>query len=284
MGVLAAVLQIVFGLIMSILLILFGFFLLTAWSWAQHQTENDSEPHPKWVDIISLAAVEWGAFLTLLAFHGRRLENIWEASQFAPRDWEQRIPSTQLPIVLVPSPLWSSSLYRLLFYRLRAHYYKSIWPFSFKSFVRDQSLLQYDLEVFLKEVMAKTGSLKLTVISFGSSRPLVARALASKELASLDVQWIAISAPSKLSAPHKLLRWPSIHSIYSNAGDEVRAPDILIRGERDSLTYSRDNVWGQPLRTEIIQDVGHYGALLHSKAVQQILAVLESSGGGNRRL
>ena len=134
-------------------------------------------------------------------------------------------------------------------------------------------MLEEELLRFIVSRISKTRSPKITLISFGTSGPVVARVVSRPELASVAVKWVAISAPVKACASLSFLksrRWKSSLELKTNS---TRVPHQLAVGERDTVCYPEEVFGKEPDLT--IPDVGHYGALLHSSTTQFVLNVLK---------
>jgi len=263
-------LQILFSLMMTGLLGLFIFFLLLSWAWAQHESDKNGASIGL-SEILTTAGVEWGAYVTILACHLGKLTVLWEAPRFEEKDLNSKIKSTQLPVILVPSMHFGSSMFRFLYFRLRSHFFKSLWPFAWKSFLQDSSLLEDQLARFLQEVLDRTGSQEFNLISFGSSHPIVSRCLSRPQFASKSFKWISISGPRIKSAPMKLLSTARIRSAFGQEPGP-QTPTVQIAGQVDILCYPSE-IFGLP-EPIYVPNVGHYGVLLHSKTTQSILEAL----------
>lgn len=221
-------------------------------------------------EIFTTAGIEWGAFVTLLVCQIKGLDAVWEAPKFEEKDLETKIRSTQIPVILIPSMHFGASMFRFLYFRLRSHFYKSLWPFSWKSFLQDANLLEDQLARFLEDTLEKTGAPAFFVISFGSSYPIVAKCLSRPRFASKKFKWISISGPQIKSAPMKLISSPRIRSAFMQPTEGK--PEMQIVGECDTLCYPHE-VFGTPSPI-LIPNMGHYGVLLHSKTTQSILEAI----------
>lgn len=245
------------------LLLLFIFYLNLAWTWAQTMhTEKIS-----FRDILATAAIEWGASLNIIVSHFWPLRRYLETP---PLDSESLSSPLQLPILFVPSLNTHSSVFFFLFWRLKKNYWKSLWPFRWKSFLKDPILLADQLTHQIEVMIKKTGAKRFRVISFGGSRPLVSYVLSQQNLSAYCDKWIAISAPEKRSRTNQLLSTERQRAVYEDLNlSETRKPDLLIVGENDLFCYP-DEVWGDCRKIEI-PNVGHYGAGLHSTTTQNIM-------------
>jgi hypothetical protein len=274
MEVIVGLLQLSFIVVMLGLLSILLICLLLSWTWAQHRSmEGKPLSFASWM---SAAAVEWGAIVCLLASHLKKPKTVHYTPRFLSREDGAQMPPTQRPIVFVPSLHSSSRLFQFLVYRLRSNYFKSLWPLSLPSFLKDPELLVWDLKNRLLEVHRKTGSFEFHVVSFGSSRPLVAQALSEiSQMYGIQLRWICLSGAAKISGPLQFLAPPRTLRIYESWPREERSPDLLVSAENDFFLYP-DSIWGSSLRHVVVPDVGHFACLLHSATVQAILSELQS--------
>ncbi len=264
MNLLVLILEILFTVFMLSILGLYIFWLLLTWSWAQHQTKNDAGQSPRWKDVLSMASIEWGAVLTLVATHLQRVHFVYRAPPLRFEDETRR----QWPIVFVPSLHTGRGLFAIPIWRLKKNFYSSLWPFTWKSFLNSSSLLEDELAHYLTDLIQKTEAPYFRMISFGSSYPIVARVLERPEIKKHCRQWIGISAPSQMSSTMTFLSSKRLREAYQNT-DLPRFPDLLIRGSNDSVCYP-DDVW-KAEREVVISPVGHYSVLLHSTCVRTLL-------------
>ncbi len=146
---------------------------------------------------------------------------------------------------------------------------------SWKFFLQEPLFLEEQLFRFLLKVQADTGSTRMTLISFGSSRPIIARVLARAELQSFNIRWIAISASQELGSALEFIQTPRLQKAYATCATISINPHVLIAGAKDTLCYPL-SVFGEPAPT-LIADVGHYGALLHSKTIDTVLSDLDAT-------
>ena len=260
-----------FIVLMLGLLTLFLGSLLVAWTWAHRMSLAPESRSISLSEVLTIAGVEWGALVTLIACHWSPLRPYFESPKFEPKDLGGPLRSTQLPVVLVPSLHLGNSVFRILFWRLKSNYFKSLWPFAWKSFLNQSTLLEDQLSRYLETVFEKTGSDRAFVISFGSSRPLVSRVLSRPRFSSKDIRWFCVSGPSTKPETYTFISTPRLKSAFSQ--EAPLDPQLLIVGERDTVAFPQ-KVFGDTFVS--VPDVGHYGVLLHSRTVQSLLDALES--------
>lgn len=268
MEVFIGILQLVFILFVVSIGLLFIFFLLLTWTWAQNLEDEGSE-NANLSDLFSTTAIEWGAILTLVLNQILSAETFWEAPPL-----NESAPNPKMvPILFVPSLHTSAGIYRILIWRLKKHFFTSLWPFSWKPFLMMNDLLEDQLLQFIHDVLRNTRSHKLRVISFGSSRPIVSRVLQHSSLSEIDKTWISISGPKSISRTLKFLTTRRLRSVFHEDFKNSMDPHLLIRGTRDVICYP-DSVWG-PQRSAVISGIGHYASLLHPTTLQRILSEFE---------
>ncbi len=237
--------------------------LLLSWTWAQHQ--HSLGRSIKFSEILSAATVEWGALLTLILCHVRRLQPYHEAPPLKEGEYSVQ----QIPVIFVPSLHLGVESFQFLFWRLKKNYWNSLWPFQWKSFLQDPVLLEDQLRNYLIDVISKTEAKRFRIISHGTSRPIVSRVLNDQNLHAYCDRWIAISAPQKLSQSLSFLTSKRVLAAYENREGIDKSPDLNIIGENDSLCYPRE-VFGEG-RQVTLNQVGYLGSLLHSTTTQSIL-------------
>jgi len=257
-------------------LVSFFFSLLFAWAWAQAQnsaqTAGGLGRSVSFTELLSVAAVEWGAFLTIMICHLIPMRYFHEAAPL--RDGEFTVQ--QVPIIFVPSLNLGAASFQFLFWRLKRNYWNSLWPFQWKSFLESPDLLEDQLRNFIKQVVSNTEAKRFRIISFGTSRPIVSRALDDSNLQAYCDRWIAISAPEVLSdtlryvSTKKSLQCYGVN--YSSNVNSKKRPDLVICGENDFICYPRQ-VFGDS-RHLVLGHMGHLGSLLHSDTTQAILKEL----------
>ena len=242
--------------------------LLLAWSWGQKSSLVDGGKNMTFSEILTVAGIEWGAFIVLFFSQWSRLPTFQES----PRLEKGESPKvSQLPVVLVPSLHLGSGIFRVLMWRLKSHYFQSIWPFSWKSFLHQNTLLEDQLHRFVLECLERTGSNAITIVSFGSSRPLVSRVLNRPDLSDKQIRWICVSGPKESSDVYRFLSTPRLRKAFEQK--TYLEPDVLIVGKNDTVCYPSSIFEESAL---VIPEVGHYGCLLHSTTVQKILDELSS--------
>lgn len=254
-------------LFMLLLLCLFVFQLNLAWSWAQ--SLNKHQKRVSFTEIISTAAIEWGAILSLIGCHLFPPKRFFEAPPITNSDAAPQ----QLPVIFVPSLHTGSGVFRFLIWRLQQNFWNSLWPFSWKSFLNNPLLLEDQLLNFIEEVIEKTGAQRFRIISFGSSRPIIAQVLNQKGLSAYCDRWIAVSSPQFLSEALQLLHTKKLKDVYQRQDrDSEKNPNLLIVGENDLICYP-SQVWDCE-KIITLPRVGHYGAVLHSATTRSILREL----------
>jgi hypothetical protein len=260
MGLIISVLQFVFGAFMIVLLFLFLFSLLLSWTWAQAQKK-----HPSFTEILSVTATEWGSQVILIWGH-----------LFPPKVFHHAPPLSrgvrskkQIPVILVPSLHTGAGIFFTLIWRLKNHHFTSLWPFTWKSFLRSQTLFEDALADYIQDVLKKTQSNRFQIISFGTSRPLVANVISQPRFAKSCIKWIAISAPAATSRTMKFLSTAKLRSAYTEAENIEKIPEILIHGTHDTFCFP-NSLWTAEEKVAI-SPIGHYGTVLHSKTVQAVL-------------
>jgi len=246
------------------ILLLFLFLLLLSWTWAQVSEDADQDSIGL-TEILSTTGIEWGAILTLTLGQIRGVERFWEAPPLSAGI----ISARQIPIVFVPSLHTGSGIFKILIWRLQKHFFTSLWPFSWRSFLKSNDLLEDQLLKFIQDVLKTTRSSQVRVVSFGTSRPVISRVLAHPSLSDYQKKWIAISAPKTLSRTLKFLSSVRLKSVFQNDFRIGQEPNLLIRGSHDVFCYPKD-VWGET-QSITISPVGHYSVLLHPATVQRTL-------------
>lgn len=255
--------QALFILFIFAIALLYLFCLLLAWAWGQSTSEIE-EDQMSFGFLLSTAAIEWGAILTLIP--GQILGS--KIFHEAPKITSGRESPKQIPVIFVPSLQTGAGIFRILLWRLKEHYFTSLWPFSWKPFLIANDLLEDQLLDFLQNILKKTESPAIRMISFGSSRPVIGRVLKHPSLSEIQVKWIAISAPKSLSQTLRFLSSPKSKSVYSETRMGLE-PDLLIRGQTDLFCYP-DSVWGEGRQLKL-PTVGHFAAVLYPTTVQRIL-------------
>jgi hypothetical protein len=268
MDLLLGAVQLGFALLLTVLFGLWFVSLSLAWSWAQQRSLSE-KTSVSLAEVLAIASIEWGGFLTVAALQFLRRRPVYEA----PPIRSQESPRSHYPIIFVPSLHLNSGLFQILQWRLHKHHYKSLWPFDWPSFLRNADLMEEELLRFIESRIQKTNSPELTIISFGTSGPIVAKTLKRAELQSLKVKWLAISAPIHPTAPLSFLqteRWKSSVTLLT---ESLQSPDAVIAGERDTLCYPVSVFERMP--DLHLRDVGHFGALLHSSTTKFVLDFLK---------
>ncbi len=262
------ILQMLIGIFILALLCIFFVVILMTWAWAQDQDDRDISLS----EILSTAAIEWGSYILLLAGSIRSLKIHHEAPPIESeiKDLHMAGAARQIPIILVPSLHSGASIFRSLKWRLKAKFYSSIWPFSFRPFLYRSSLLEDDLQQFITTCLKKTRSKYFRLISFGSSRPIVSRVLNSSRTGGHCLQWVCISGAALPSKTQRLLSTPRFRSVYHTAPYTERPPDLLIAGTHDVICYP-ETIWGDTKAKLSVTPVGHYAVLMHSKTLHAIL-------------
>lgn len=260
-------LEILFILFMLGSILLYVFVLNITWTWAQHHLSTQ----PSFREILSLAAIEWGAIISLEFSHLFRMKIFFEAPPIAQSD----VTPQQLPVVFVPSLHTGAGIFNFLFWRLKKNFWNSLWPFRWKPFLNQPELLVDQLRQYIQNVIERTKTNRFRIVSFGSSRPIVSRLLDDQKLSIYCDKWIAISSPAQLSAPLELLSTRKLKLAYRKSENLERNPDLLIVGENDFWCYP-DKVWGNSKRISLSR-VGHFGTLLHSTTTQNVLKELSTT-------
>lgn len=264
MGWLLALCQYIFILMMLGIIALFLFHLLLSWAWAQQNREPID-----FAGFFSTGAIEWGAMVVL---HACRLFKARPFYETPPLRYEAA-SQFQFPIVFVPSLHSGPGIFRILVWRLKKHFYSSLWPFSWRPFLQSSVLLEDELAQYLIQLLKKTESTNFRIISFGTSRPIVGRVLERPELKGRCDHWIAISAPAQLSPTLRFLSTARLKSVFTDETSPMMQPHLLIRGSSDTFCYP-DDVWNHEKQL-IISPAGHYASLLHPTTVQTVLEELK---------
>ncbi|MDB5038873.1 MAG: hypothetical protein JWQ35_2401 [Bacteriovoracaceae bacterium] len=264
MEIVLAVLQLIFILFIFSIALLFLFVLLLTWSWAQTTDQETVSLR----EILSTTAIEWGALITLTMGQIIGVKGFWEA----PPILSEKVSARQLPVIFIPSLHTSSGLFRILLWRLQKHFFTSLWPFSWKSFLNSNDLLEDQLLQFIHDVLKSTKSPTIRLVSFGTSRPIISRVLSHPSLSEIQKHWIAISAPKKLSRTLQFLSTTRTKNCFQISTRSFTEPNLLIRGSRDVICYP-DDVWGEG-RSVSISPIGHYAVMLHPITVQRALEEL----------
>lgn len=253
------------GLMLGVLAILL-LALLFAWAWGMQRDQDSLNV----IDILAVASVEWGAFLTIVAAHFKPLRNFYEAPPLKGKEFSAQ----QLPVIFVPSLHLGAGLFHFLTWRLKKNFWNSLWLFQWKPFLRDPILLEDQLYSFIQRTLRTTQASQFRIVSFGTSRPLVAKVLGRSDLAEYCDKWIAISAPEDL--PRSLRFFSSLKTgkAYLSSAEKRRAPDLLIVGENDFFCYP-EACWGEGKKV-VLPHVGHFGASLHALCTQSIMKELQS--------
>ncbi|PIR22784.1 MAG: hypothetical protein COV44_06405 [Deltaproteobacteria bacterium CG11_big_fil_rev_8_21_14_0_20_45_16] len=267
MDSLISIVELAFVIGMLGLLILFIFHVNLAWSWAQNHLNQKLELP----DILSAAAIEWGGLISIFGFHLKRIRRFYEA----PPLLDSKVDPQQIPIIFIPSLHHGPEIFHFLFWRLKRNFWNSLWPLRWKSYLQTPELLEDQLAAYVEKVMSDTKSPRFRIISFGTSRPIVARLLNRSNLKTYCDKWIAISAPNELSAVHRLLNSERTRLAYEDNEHNHKEPDLLIVGERDLICYP-PSVWGNGRFVQVAH-VGHYGAALHSLTTTSIIRELSES-------
>lgn len=263
--------EMLFCLLMLGIMGLFFLSLVFSWSWAQQKAGSSISL----TDILAAAAVEWGAFLSLLVTHFLPLKSFYEAP---PLGLEEASPQ-QLPVIFVPPLHTRSTIYLLLVWRLKKNFWNSLWIFNWKSFLQEPELLEDQLCAFIDKVIHRTEARRFRIISFGSSRPIVAKALDRKGLRAYCDKWLAISAPAYLSSFYQFISTKRMKSAYAHhtshhTSETPKNPDLVICGENDFFCYPLE-VFGESKKI-VLPNVGHYSSLLHSSTTQAVMKELSS--------
>lgn len=256
--------------VMSVLCITLLFVIAFALSWSRAQSEA---PHLGFIEILTIAGIEWGAWISLMAAHLRPVKSFHEAPPLKTAYPHPR----QVPIIFIPSLHTSCRIFGMLLWRLKQNFCTSLWIFSWKSFVRDELLLKKSLLVFIQEIAAETKSNEIHLISFGTSRPVIASLLEDPGLKNLRFRWIAISAPAFRSSTLRFLSTDRLNNTFKSESPTQKQPDLLIRGSEDFFCYPND-IWGK-VPNIVVERMGHYSTLLHSKTTQTVLEYFEMKNG-----
>lgn len=239
---------------------MFIFFFVLSWSKAQRLQSEQS-----FAVILSEAAVEWGAAVSLLVAQLFSLKAIHET----PPIGDQEVAPQQIPVIFVPSLHSGSGVFIFLVWRLKKNFWNSLWPFRWKSFLRNPEFLKDQLLNYIEEVLRKTNSKRFRLVSFGSSRQIISQILQDSRLRNYCDRWLAISGPEKISEVHQFLRSQTLIESFSDSSSGLVSPDIVIVGETDSFCYP-ENVWGD-VPVVKLSNVGHFGAALHSTTTRTIM-------------
>lgn len=252
-------------------ILLFLFILASTWTWAQYQTQTQ-KIEISLSEILTTASIEWIAMVILSFGQFRSLKPLFEAPPLEYVKPEQ-LSTKQIPIIFVPSLHTSGGLFSILMWRLKKHFYLSLWPYSWRSFLKDSRLLEDELTEFIRTVLKETKSSKFRILSFGSSRRIVSRILSSDEFSKHCEKWIALAAPETMSATMRFLQTERLRSSYfEDTTPLVRSPDLLLCGTHDLFCYP-PSVFGEG-RTHRVSPVGHYSLLIHPDVVQKTLEEL----------
>lgn len=246
--------------IMALLLIAF------ALSWSRAQAEA---PETTFSQILTHAGIEWGAWISLIGAHLKPIASFYEAPPLNDSKGHPR----QIPIIFIPSLHSSPRIFGMLIWRLRKNFCTSLWPFAWKPFIRDELFLKKFLLQHIQDIIARTKSRKINIVSFGTSRPVISKLLEEPQLRDIQFKWIAISAPAHRSPTLRFISSDRIKNTFSESPASSREPDLLIRGSHDFFCYP-ESVWGTGASI-VIEPMGHYSTLLHSKTTQTILEFFE---------
>lgn len=237
--------------------------LMLAWAWAQ--SSNDSL---RLSEVLSTAAIEWASVIFAMICMVTTVRPFLEC----PPLHGHADSLKQLPVVLIPSLHSGSGLFRLLTWRLKGHFFLSIWPFYWKSFLITEELLEDNLESYLDQMLTRTGAPNFRIISFGTSRPIIAELLHRRQdLKEKCDRWIAISAPKALTPALKFLKTKRLVSAYDRAQSSID-PDVSIYGTHDTLCFPSNVFQGN--RMHAITPMNHYSVLFHSTTLQIIFQEL----------
>ncbi len=268
MDLLLGALQLGFALLLTLLFGLWFVSVSLAWSWAQQRSMAE-KASVSLAEVLAIASIEWGGFLTVGALQFLRRRPVYEAPPIRLNE----SPRSHYPIIFVPSLHLNSGLFQILQWRLQKHHYKSLWPFDWPSFLKSAELMEEELLRFIESRIQKTKSPELTIISFGTSGPIIAKTLKRPELESLKIKWIAISAPLHATAALSFLQTERWKSSLTLTTASRRPPDAVIAGERDTVCYPVAVFEREPDLQ--LKDVGHFGSLLHSSTTQFVLDFLQ---------
>ncbi len=265
MNFILAILQLLF--ILSIAGVLTLFVIAFALSWTRHQ---EVAPQASLFDILTVAAVEWGAWITLGLFMLKPSHSFFEA----PPERDQALHPHQIPIIFIPSLHTNGRIFNSLRWRFEQNFCTSLWIFSWRAAISEPQLLETQIVHFLQDVLENTRSRSIRIISFGSSRPLVARALDRAAFETISIRWICISGAAKLSKTHHFLHTRRLLKTYQLPFQRV--PDRVLIGEHDLFQYPI-SLFDHPSPV-VLEGVGHYASLLHSATIQTILKDFEIHG------
>ncbi len=260
MEYLIALSQLIFVLFMLGIMCLFLLVLLQTWSWAQQQ-----EPEMSFADILSTTAIEWGALITLMFTHLKPPAIFNET----PPIGREKHDAKQYPILFVPSLHTGRGVFSILCWRLKKHFYTSLWPFQWKPFLNSSALLEDQLLQFILEITRKTNSPILRVMSFGSSHPIVARVLDHPSLSHITKKWISVSGPRSMSQTMKFLSTRRIREVFAADFKFRSRANLLIHGSRDVFCWPESIFEAE--RMVSVHPVGHFSVLLHPTTVQRAL-------------
>jgi hypothetical protein len=268
-GIFQTILQLLFIALMLGIMSLFALNLALAWAWAQSEALSENKNF-SFSEVLSTAAVEWSAQLILAIGHLRPPQIFLEAPPLDAPSSSTKAFRKQLPIIFVPSLHTGSGIYSLSIWRLKRHHFTSLWPFSWKPFLRDRILLEDELVQFILKMLDQTKSPRFRLVSFGSSRPVVASALSRPELLERCEKWIAISAPETAGPAMRFLLTPRTKSCYlTDTAKASRQPDFQLCGTHDIYAYPSANFGDSP--KEWIEPVGHYSLMIHPAVIQKSL-------------
>ncbi len=245
-------------------ILLYVFLFSCVWSWAQNRPDSRLDL----LGLISTAAIEWGAILSLALMHFYPARVFNEAPPLSTTE----VNPQHIPIIFVPSMHTSASIFNFLIWRLKKNDWYSLWPFHWKFFLNDSELLQDQLFTFISEVIEKTKAQRFRLISFGTSRPIVLKVLNRGDLKAYCDKWIAISSPLKLSSFYSFVSSPKLKKVYGDESLEAKDPDIQIVGEDDFFCQSADH-FGNGKKV-VVPKIGHFASLLHSSTIQHTLKEL----------
>jgi pimeloyl-ACP methyl ester carboxylesterase len=260
-------LELIFIVLMLCILGLFLISLLFAWAWGMAQEETSLSV----LDILAVASVEWGAFLTVAVAQLQPVRHFHEAPPLRDRNFSPQ----QLPVIFVPSLHLGAGLFRFLTWRLKKNFWNSLWLFQWKPFLRDPLLLEDQLHSFIEETLQRTQATRFRIVSFGTSRPIVANVLHRADLSEYCDKWIAISSPASLPKSLRFFSSAKAKRAYQNALGIEKIPDLLIVGENDFFCYP-SSCWGESQQV-VLPHVGHFGTPLHALCTQSVIRELQGS-------
>src|SRR5690606_37099082 len=130
----------------------------------------------------------------------------------------------------VPSLLTGAGIFQVLKWLLKNRHFKSLWPYTWKTFLRDRLLLEDHLRSYIEHVLAKTEASHFRIISFGSSRPIVAAVLARADMTKACDKWIAISSPLRPTQTMLFLAGKRFEAAYAERSPTEREPNLVIFG------------------------------------------------------